>query len=247
MNLLDGQTVCDFVNTRINSFHERRLVRLEEIEIDDILKRKNPYLFRAKNVLTAGELISSIMDAFLSSSEEQMFGGFLEELAVFVSEQTSGGSKSSAQGIDLEFDRSGTRYIVSIKSGINWGNSSQKRRLADDFLRARQVLGQSPSIRNTQPILGICYGRTRTTDNGLYQKIVGQSFWHFLSDNPELYVDIIEPIGYQARQHNAVFGQKRAAIENRFTSAFIERFCSQDGSIDWPQLVAFNSCNIRNI
>ena len=28
-------------------------------------------------------------------------------------------------GIDLEFDKDGVRYIVTIKSGPNWGNSSQ--------------------------------------------------------------------------------------------------------------------------
>jgi len=45
-------------------------------------------LFRAKNILTAGELMEGLRDAFLSSSEEKLFGDFLEDLAVFVAKQT---------------------------------------------------------------------------------------------------------------------------------------------------------------
>lgn len=244
MDPRDRQLLFGLVNAQIVSFHERRLARLAQIKIDDLLMRKNPYLFRTKNILTAGELISGIMEAFLSSSEEQMFGDFLEDLAVFVASQTCEGKKSTAQGIDLEFDRERTRYIVSVKSGVNWGNSSQVRRLKQDFQQAQKVLRQSQSIQTIQPVLGICYGKNRTTDNGLYVRVVGQRFWHFLSGDPNLYVDIIEPIGYQAKQRNEDFERKRSAIANRFTSTFIHRFCDQDGAIDWPRLVAFNSGNL---
>ena len=72
------------------------------------------------------------MEAHLSSQEETIFGGFLEELAIFICAQVYGGQKSSAEGIDLEFIKDGIRYIVSIKSGPNWGNSNQVARLKDN-------------------------------------------------------------------------------------------------------------------
>jgi hypothetical protein len=31
-----------------------------------VLKRKNPYLFKAKNIELAGDLVKSVVDAFLS-------------------------------------------------------------------------------------------------------------------------------------------------------------------------------------
>jgi len=86
------------------------------------IKRKNPYLFKAKN-LSVSDLIQSILDAYLSSQEEAIFGTFLEKLAIFVSSIFIDGKKSSAQGVDLEFLRKGKHYIVSIKSGPNWGFS----------------------------------------------------------------------------------------------------------------------------
>ena len=67
--------------------------------------------------------MKTILDAHLSSQEEGIFGGFLEELAVFICGRVYRGKKSSAEGIDLEFEKDGTSYLVSIKSGPNWGNS----------------------------------------------------------------------------------------------------------------------------
>ena len=244
MRPLDRQAANNFVNTEIVYFHEKRLGRLEAIDLNEVLKKKNPYLFKAKNITNAGGLISGILGAFLSSSEEKLFGDFLEQLAIFISSQTNGGKKSSAKGVDLEFDRENTRYIVSIKSGPNWGNSSQYASLRESLRKAvvRQKQGTSLAI---QPILGICYGKVRKRDTGLYIKLVGQQFWHFLSGDPDFYIDIIEPIGHRAKQHNEDFEEKRSAIENRFTHEFIEQFCHEDGTIDWPKLVEFNSGNLR--
>ena len=88
MRPLDRQAVSNFVNTEIVYFHEKRLGRLEAINLNEVLKKKNPYLFKAKHITNAGGLISSILGAFLSSSEEKLFGDFLEQLAIFISSQT---------------------------------------------------------------------------------------------------------------------------------------------------------------
>ncbi len=219
---------------------------LASLSLTDVLKKKNPYLFRAKHLDTASELITSIMDAFLSSSEEKLFGDFLEDLAIFVSEQCYHGTKSSAEGLDLEFDRDGIRYLVSVKSGPNWGNSSQYRALNEAFKRAIAVQRQRRTGIHLQAVLGICYGKTRTTDNGLYLKYTGQAFWHFLSGDRDLYLEIIEPIGYEARRHNEDFAEKRSALINRFTLEFIQGYCDEQGNVDWAKLVRFNSGNMEH-
>lgn len=226
------------------SFHDARLRRLEAIRLSDVLRKKNPYLFRAKNVTTASDLVSQIMDAFLSSSEEKLFGDFLEDLAIFVSNQAHGGVKSSAEGLDLEFERDGTRYLVSVKSGPNWGNSSQYRALESAFRRALTVQRQRHGDVRVEAVLGCCYGRNADVDRGLYKRYTGQSFWYFLSGDRNLYVDIIEPIGHEAKRHNDDFERRRAALINRFSAQFIGDFCDAEGNIDWPRLVAFNSGNL---
>ena len=240
INFLD---VCEFVNENIVDFHQRRISSLENLSLQTLLK-KNPYLFKAKNITTANELITGLLDAFLSSSEEKLFGDFLEELAVFIAGKTFEGKKSSAPGVDLEFTKNDIRYIVSIKSGTNWGNSSQQRKLAEDLENAVKRIKQSRQSINVQAVLGICYGKTKSSYLHGYQKIVGQNFWYLISDNKELYKEIIEPIGYRAKEHNEQFFAEKGRVVNRFTKLFLTEYCDEAGNINWDRLVEFNSGNL---
>ena len=120
---IERDEIIGFIELGIQKFHKRRLESLADLKLNKILTRKNPYLFRAKNQNTAQDLIKTVLDAHLSSQEEGIFGGFLEELAIFICSKVYGGKKSSAEGIDLEFSKDNISYIVSIKSGPNWGNS----------------------------------------------------------------------------------------------------------------------------
>ena len=123
--------IAAFIEKNIPIFHQRRLESLTGLELDKVLMRKNPYLFKAKNINTAGGLVKAILDAHLSSQEETIFGAFLENVAIHASSIALGGIKSSTEGIDLEFTQGDKRYIVSIKSGPNWGNASQIKKMKD--------------------------------------------------------------------------------------------------------------------
>ena len=243
MSSLDLDKVYEYVNTHIVSFHEYKIKSIDGLKLDKLLT-KNPYLFKAKNIATAGDLISGLLEAFLSSSEEKLFGDFLEGLAVFIAEMTCNGHKSTAQGVDLELFKDGTHYIVSIKSGPNWGNSSQQDKLEQDLKNAVARIKQTNRNANVQPVLGICYGKTKTTYLRGYMKVVGQNFWYLISENENLYTDIIEPIGYRAKEHNENFLIEKSNLTNRFTKEFIDRFCRENGEIDWVKLVQFNSGNL---
>lgn len=205
-----------------------------------MLKSKNPYLFRAKNLLVAADLIRVLLDAHLSSQEETLFGGFLERLAIFVCEQTFGGRKSAVAGIDLEFEREALHYLVSIKSGPHWGNKSQIEKMRDYFKKARQTLATNTRSRAVAFINGCCYGQG-DSDYGDYRKLCGQSFWTLISGDEELYIKIIEPLGHQAKEQTEAFQEQYAAVANLFTAEFAQRFCLSSGAIDWDTLVQFNS------
>ena len=243
MEALDLESVEQFVNEHIVDYHSRRLSSLENLKLSKLV-RKNPYLFRAKHIVTASDLINGFLDAFLSSSEEKLFGDFLENLAIFVARQTAGGHKSTAPGVDLEFFNRSIHYVVSIKSGPNWGNSSQHSKLEQDLRNAVRRVRQSQQAANVHAVLGICYGKTKTTHSSRgYMKVVGQNFWCLISGNKDLYTDIIEPIGYRAREHNETFAREKSRLTNRLTRAFIEEYCDGTGAIDWLKLVQSNSGN----
>lgn len=243
MRSLNLNIVKDYVNENIVDFHQRKLKSLEELKLEKLLT-KNPYLFRAKNLVTPQELVEDLLFAFLSSSEEKLFGDFLEGLSIFIAEQTCNGHKSTAQGVDLEFFNNNTHYIMSIKSGPNWGNSSQQDKLEDDLKVAVSRIKQSHHAVNIQPVLGICYGKTKTSFIRGYMKIVGQNFWYLISENPDLYTDIIEPIGYRAQEHNENFYDERKKIIGRFSHEIDNKYYDANtGLIDWVKLVQFNSGN----
>ena len=241
MNELIIKDVTDYVEANIGTFHQKRLQSLDGLKLRNVINRKNPYLFKAKNVLTSEEIIKGILDAQISSSEETIFGDWIEGLAIFINEKVFGGWKSGIIGVDLEFDRDKVRYIVNIKSGPNWGNSTQVKKMIDDFKTAKRTLRTSNSGLIIEAVNGCCYGRDRQPEKGDYQKLCGQIFWEFISGSESLYKDIVEPLGHKAKERNDEFLQSYAKVINKFTKEFSNEFCRDDGSIDWGKIIEFNS------
>lgn len=240
MGRIENKDVITYVENNISTFHAKRLQNLEGLKLSTILKRKNPYLFKAKNILTAQDLVKILLDAHLSSQEETIFGEFLEGLAIFICEKIYNGRKSSAEGIDLEFAKDNKAYIVSIKSGPNWGNSRQIMKLKEDFKKAKRILRTNNPNIHIVAVNGCCYGKDNNPDKGDYFKFCGQRFWEFVSGNENLYTEIIEPLGHKAKERNEEFMEAYAQIINKFTLDFMNEFCI-DGKVDWRKLVKFNS------
>ena len=241
MKSLNLTEVIQYVEDNIGVFHQKRIAGLNRLNLHTILRKKNPYLFRAKHLLTSEQIIKSLTDAFISSNEETIFGDWLEGFAIFINQQVYGGWKSGIQGIDSEFDNKDARYIVAIKSGPNWGNSSQIAKMKSDFITAQRTLRTSNSKLHITAVNGCCYGRDNNPDKGDYFKYCGQQFWEFISGESSLYTQIIEPLGHQAKERNNDFEELYAQIINKFTLEFSLDFCSKNGAIDWNKLVQFNS------
>lgn len=233
--------INDYVIDHIGDFHEARLSSLSKLRLDKVLARKNLYLFRAKNQVLANDIVKGILDSYLSSSEETVFGDWLEGLAIFVASEVFGGQKSSALGVDLEMDRDGIHYIVSIKSGPNWGNSSQFRKMENDFKTAIRILHTSKSKMHVEAINGCCYGRDNNPDKGSYRKLCGQEFWEFISGEPDLYLEIIEPLSEKAKERNEEFMVQYNCKLNLFVKDFLKEYSCVDGSVDWVKLLKMNS------
>lgn len=244
MEKLNLNDVKKYVEDNIGEFHRQRLECLNVLKLKNVLKKKNPYLLKIKNAETSEQIVRGIVDAFLSSSEETILGNFLEGLAIFICGKVYHGKKSSANGIDLELDKEGIRYIIAIKSGPNWGNKSQLEKLVSDFNTAKKTLRTSNSKINVVAVNGCCYGRNKKAQiprKGDYFKWCGQHFWEFISGDENLYTEIIEPLGHKAKKRNEEFAELYAQRINKFTLEFGKDFCRPDGKIDWKKLVAFNS------
>ncbi len=241
MNQLNIDDVKQYVNENISEFHNQRVKSLDNLKLIEVLKRKNPYLYKAKNMMTSETIVRGIVDAHISSNEETIFGDWLEGLAIYINKKVYGGWKSGIPGIDLEFDNDNIRYIVNIKSGPNWGNRSQIDKLITDFNSARKAIRTSNSQVNVIAVNGCCYGRCTKFDRGAYFKYCGQKFWSFISHNDDLYINIVEPLGYNAKKKNEEYETLYSSKINLFTKEFTEQFCDIVGTINWNKILRINS------
>ena len=230
----------------IGTFHQKRIKSLDSLKLSNVLKRKNPYLFKAKHVLTASDIIKGIVDAHISSNEETIFGDWLEGLAIFINKKVYGGMKSGTDGVDLEFEKDNIRYIIVIKSGPKWANAGQMKDMYTVFREAKKRISTSGNKNQVIFVNGCCYGKdkrpTKTPKNGPeYYKYCGQTFWNFISGDENLFIEIIEPLGYKAKEKNDEFVKSYSKMLNKFTLDFAKEFCKANGEIDWNKLVQYNS------
>ncbi|MGI8787956.1 MAG: PmeII family type II restriction endonuclease [Pyrinomonadaceae bacterium] len=242
MKKINLEEVEKYVEENISLFHKRRLEFVEtKVKFDKILEQKNPYLFKAKNILTAQDLVKGFLDAFLQSQEEGLFGHFLEGLAIFVADKVYGAKKTDLVGMDLEFIKDDVIYVIEIKAGWNWGNASQIKQLKINAKNAKEKrereTGKSVKVLN-----GCCFGKKRNKNPEVdgYQKICGQEFWHLISNEEDFYIKIVEPIGFRAKERNEEFQEVYAILVNKFTLEFAVKFCDV-GKINWEKLLEFNS------
>lgn len=245
MKKLNIDDVIRYVENNIGDFHQKRLAKVNSIKLKGVLRTKNPYLFKAKNVTSASEIIDGILSAFISSSEEGIFGNWLERLAIFINNSVYTGRKAVVDGIDLDFHKDGNRYLVAIKSGPKWGNHASIKKLRENFSTARKRLSTSGGLNNAIFINGCCYGKSNSAteykSNGDYHIMCGQRFWELISGDPDLYLKLIEPLGHEAFDRNEEFMESYNNLKNRLVREFLIDFTKEDGSIDWDKLVKFNS------
>ncbi|HWS89431.1 MAG TPA: PmeII family type II restriction endonuclease [Pyrinomonadaceae bacterium] len=245
----------------INPFYTSRLGKLKSLKLSTVLKKKNPYLFKAKNLERSQDLIESIVDAYLSSQEETMFGNLLEGFAVYVSHALYGGFKPEKMpSVDLQFERDGKLYIVGIKSGTSWGNADQINAMKSNFKTAKENFRKVGVTKEIVAVNGCIYGRDShplkdklvirvkgqppeirdEEPDKVYYKYAGQDFWSFISGDDYLYREIIKPIDEEARQKDAVFQKAYNAKVNEMTTEFNYNFLI-DNLIDWEKLVDYVS------
>jgi hypothetical protein len=241
MNRITQNLIDEYIDKNMASFFEKQIELLSTVEFSDLMGTMHPYRPLINFPLSASSIVSVLLDTYISSSEETLFEDLFEGLAIFINGKVYSGWKSGIKGIDLEFDNNGIRYIVSIKSGPNWGNSSQIEKMVNTFNTAKKTLQTSNSHLNIMCINGCCYGKYNNPDKGSYYKYCGQAFWEFIGGNENIYTDIIEPLGRHIKITNKKYFESYARMINKFTKEFLDLFCDDNGSLDWNKLVKFNS------
>lgn len=251
MSKLDYDILHQYIEDSVVApFYEKRMERLEELKLTQILKRKNPYLFKAKNIQTAGDFAKDILNAHLSSQEETMFGDLLEGLAIHINATIYGGWKAETnkyKSVDLIFDKNNVRYVVGIKSGPAWGNADQISTMKNNFKKARKILKDDGWSGKVISVNGCIYGKdnkpfkvNKNDPKKSYYKYCGQEFWEFVSGDKQLYQTIIIPLDREVKKRDDNFKGLCATTINNLTKELLDNFCN-DGQLNWPKILDFVS------
>lgn len=253
MSTLNYQRINKYVaDNVINLFYLKRTEKLKTAKLLNIIKRKNPYLFKAKNIETAGELAENILNAFLSSQEETIFGNLMEQLAIFVCNQKFDGKKAEQgkySSIDLIFEKGKKLYVVGIKSGTNWGNSDQLDIMKKNFKKVLTILRTEYKNKEIIFVNGCMYGKdnnslkaSKKQEHQNYYKICGQAFWELISDDKQLYKKIIHPLDKEAKKKSASFKKLYCNKINEMTKDILDNFCEHN-SLNWDAILDYISKN----
>ena len=239
----DEKEVIAAIANGLDNFYKSLIDKTNKLDIKKIMKRKNPYLYRAKALQNANDIVSSVLDAFVTSSEETIFGNcFFEPLAI----AASGGSKALAEGVDIMIEKKeeNTIYAVAVKSGTSVFNADSKKRQEQNFAAAAKLAKQAKA--RYEAIIGYGYGKKRMSGKGvpkMYQELAGQDFWSELTGEDDFYLKIIQFMGELPEQYLEDYQKSYNNAMNRLLKQFTTEFCKDTGEIDWDKLVKFNSGN----
>lgn len=222
----------------LNEFYRNLTANLENVDVDKVLKRKNPYLYRAKGINNATQIVEGILAAYISSSEETIFGNvFFEPLAIAV----SGGQKAVTEGVDITVDKDNTIYSIAVKSGTSVFNADSRKRQEQNFQAAAKRAQQAKKAY--VPVVGYGYGKKRVKpgQEKFYRELAGQDFWAWLTGDADFYLKIIQYMGTKPDEYAKQFDEAYNRALNRMLREFTINYCLPDGSINWDKLVQFNS------
>jgi len=240
--MVDPGLLVELIRRRLDEFYRRRIHSLANLKLKKVLKRKNPYLYKARGTQSANEIIEGILNDHLSSSDEGMFGdAFFEPLALDMA-RLIGGTVSPSEGVDIAIETESTYKAIAVKSGPNIFSASQAKKQNQEFMGLRSRLTKLK--KDFDAVLGHAYGTKKTPagDKKIYRSSSGQAFWEELTGDAEFYLRIIRLMNdADIAQHRAEYEIEYDKAVNRYLAEFIPEFCNDDGSIAWDKLLEYNS------
>jgi hypothetical protein len=242
---MNSEELENLIKKCLNDFYIRRSNKIQELKLKAVLAKKNPYLFRATGIEKASEIVEDILKAFISSSDEGIFGdAFFEPIAKIVSQ----GIASPSSGVDIVIESDKSYTAIAMKSGPNWGNSAQLNKQNLDFIALQSRLYKLQ--KKFDPVIGHGYGRLNKQPKGkIYRNSSGQVFWTELTGDSDFYLKLIRLMKDEPQKHRPAYKLAWDAAINRFTGEFITEFCNDKGMIDWEKLAAYVSSEekIKNV
>ena len=201
--------------------------KLRSLNIKDIIKNKNPYLYRASGIITCEELVRRAFQDSVSASPEGYFGAFFEGVARII----SGGIKPVGGGeVDLDVRSGNTAHLYVIKSGAKGFNDSSRDKAERDLESAERRLWQDRIT--TRKKIAFAYGRKKSDIKRGIEVLSSNQFWAETSGDQEFYKKLLDVCAELAPLYTA---DMAAPYEGLLAQAH-ELFCD-DNTVDWDKVL----------
>jgi hypothetical protein len=225
------------IRNRLEVFYNRRIDRLTRLKLDDLLA-KNLYLFRAKGIHSASELIEELMRSNLTKSDETIFGKiFFEAIARTVAV----GEEANQQGMDIVIETDKDYIVIEVKSASNWQNARMSRGIKADFNKAYELFISRGIQKQFVGILGQSTGQVNSEPdvdgNKIYLVRSGQGFWQEITGDPDFYLKLVRLMKDYPLRFRPDYQEVWAATLNRLTKVFADSYLFEDGNINWEKLI----------
>ena len=238
MNTLTLDELEHYLDAEMVAFNKQRAKILQELAFEELFLC-NPFVLGIWEFVDLVKILDQLLDHTLLHREEKLLDEILVRLAIFVVAKSFGGYKSSIPGIDFEFSNNGIQYLVAVKPNLNEETTPEDHEPGDS-LRNAVIQRSKWSEGEVRAVLGVCYGKSETSQLQGYTKVVGKDFWRLISGNERLYLDIVNPLIRKSRDHDEIFISEKVGVTHRFFKLFYDLFCTERGLIDWEKFVEFN-------
>ena len=201
--------------------------RLASVRLREILKRKNPYLYRASAIESCTELVDRAYDDYVSASVEGYFGKFFEAVAIIV----SGGIKPAGGGeIDLQVMKGKRAYLYVIKSGPATFNKTSRAKAKEELFAAEHKLEQDGY--DVKKMFGYAYGRKVGSNWQGITILSSKEFWSKVSGDADFYQKLLDACAILSSLYSADVEAPRARLLKEAGSEFCD-----DDKTDWPKIL----------
>jgi hypothetical protein len=228
----------------------KRFAALDRLDLARLLN-KNPYLYRALGIADSSEFIMQLMVAFVSSSDETIFGNdFIEPLAIFAARQAEkidGIERSvtvgAGAGQDIAIETANSYLAISVKSSVNIFNSQSTKGQDQEFVALKARLKKLN--KEFRAIIGYGYGRKQERKASNVEKLAGQAFWKLLTGEADFYLRISKAMETFSGEHGQAYKNTFEKKHQQLLREFMIGYVGTDGSISWDAVVTFNSAETK--
>ena len=226
--------------------YSKRFGALGRLTLGKLLN-KNPYLYRALGLADSSEFIEQLLIAYVSSSDETIFGNdFIEPLAIFSAQNRTTPadeqwqvSVGASAGQDIAIETASAYLAISVKSSKNILNSQSAKGQSGEFLALQARLKKIN--KRFRPIIGFGYGRKTSQKDTVIDKLAGQAFWETITGESNYYLRISDAMESFATKHGALYKEAFESKHQQLLREFMIDYVSPKGIILWDKVVIFNS------